>query len=106
MNSLVLLIAQTTVGLASCLWLTFTEGSSFSDLRFVGLSRDQQAALKSQFALLALLMAFSSALAPFDLMVEGSGVASGAGFVDLYVRLPLRLLLRTQARANKAGAWG
>jgi len=35
----------------------------------------------------------SSALAPFDLMVQGSGVAAGAGFVDLHLRLPLRLLL-------------
>jgi hypothetical protein len=39
------------------------------------------------------MAALSNALAPFDLMVQGSGVASGAGFVDLYVRLPLRLLL-------------
>ncbi len=97
------LIAQTTVGLAACLWLTFTEGSSFSDLRFVGLSRDQQAALKPQIAVLALVMAFSSALAPFDLMVEGSGVASGAGFVDLHVRLPLRLLLAALMLLSAAG---
>jgi uncharacterized membrane protein (UPF0182 family) len=39
------------------------------------------------------MAALSNALAPFDLMVQGSGVASGAGFVDLHVRLPLRLLL-------------
>ena len=40
-----------------------------------------------------MMAALSNALAPFDLMVQGSGVASGAGFVDLHVRLPLRLLL-------------
>ena len=38
-------------------------------------------------------LALRAALAPFDLMVQGSGVAAGAGFVDLHVRLPLRLLL-------------
>ncbi|MGB5239507.1 MAG: UPF0182 family protein, partial [Prochlorococcaceae cyanobacterium] len=88
-----ILLAQGIVGFAACLWLTFTEGSSLSDLRFVGLSRDQQGVLKPQLAVLCLLAAFSTALAPFDLMVRGSGVASGAGFVDLHVRLPLRLLL-------------
>ncbi|MFS6825835.1 UPF0182 family protein [Cyanobium sp. ATX-6F1] len=88
-----ILLAQTIVGFAACLWLTFSEGTSLSDLRFVGLSRAQQGVLKPQFAVLCLLAAFSTALAPFDLMVQGSGVASGAGFVDLHVRLPLRLLL-------------
>jgi uncharacterized membrane protein (UPF0182 family) len=88
-----ILLAQGIVGFAACLWLTFTEGSSLSDLRFVGLSRDQQGVLKPQLAVLCMLAAFSTALAPFDLMVRGSGVASGAGFVDLHVRLPLRLLL-------------
>ena len=87
------LLAQTTVGLAGCLWLTFTEGSTLSDLRFPGLSGDQKAVLKPQFAVLAGVAALSAALSPFDLMVQGSGVASGAGFVDLHVRLPLRLLL-------------
>ena len=88
-----ILLAQGIVGFAACLWLTFTEGSSLSDLRFVGLSRAQQGVLKPQLAVLCLIAAFSTALAPFDLMVQGSGVASGAGFVDLHVRLPLRLLL-------------
>ena len=86
-------LAQGVVGLAGCLWLTFTEGSSLSDLRFPGLSREQQRVLQPQLAVLAVMVALSSALAPFDLMVQGSGVASGAGFVDLHVRLPLRLLL-------------
>ncbi|MCT0199675.1 UPF0182 family protein [Synechococcus sp. CS-1325] len=87
------LFAQATVGLAGCLWLTFTEGSTLSDLHFVGLSLDQKAVLKPQIAVLAAVAALSAALSPFDLMVHGSGVASGAGFVDLHVRLPLRLLL-------------
>jgi uncharacterized protein len=87
------LFAQTTVGLAACFWLTFTEGSTLSDLRFVGLSQEQKAVLKPQIAVLAVVAALSAALSPFDLMVQGSGVASGAGFVDLHVRLPLRLLL-------------
>ena len=86
------LFAQTTVGLAACFWLTFTEGSTLSDLRFVGLSQEQKAVLKPQIAVLAVVAALSAALSPFDLMVQGSGVASGAGFVDLHVRLPLRLL--------------
>ncbi len=86
-------IAQAVVGLAGCLWLTFTEGTSLSELRFPGLSPQQQWVLQPQLAVLALMAALSNALAPFDLMVQGSGVASGAGFVDLYVRLPLRLLL-------------
>jgi len=85
--------AQTMVGLAGCLWLTFGEGSSLSDLRFPGLSKLQQQVLQPQLAVLAVMAALSNALAPFDLMVQGSGVASGAGFVDLHVRLPLRLLL-------------
>jgi hypothetical protein len=85
--------AQAVVGLAGCLWLTLTEASSLSDLRYPGLSRDQQRVLQPQLAVLALVVACSSALAPFDLMVQGSGVASGAGWVDLHVRLPLRLLL-------------
>ena len=86
-------LAQAVVGLAGCLWLTFSEGTSLSDLRFPGLSRQQQRVLQPQLAVLALMAALSNALAPFDLMVSGSGVASGAGFVDLHVRLPLRLLL-------------
>ncbi|MBM5802631.1 MAG: UPF0182 family protein [Cyanobacteria bacterium K_DeepCast_35m_m2_155] len=87
------LCAQAVVGLAGCLWLTLTEGSSLSELRYGGLSRDQQRVLQPQLAVLALVLACSNALAPFDLMVQGSGVASGAGWVDLHVRLPLRLLL-------------
>ena len=85
--------AQAVVGLAGCLWLTLTEGTSLSDLRYVGLSRTQQRVLQPQLAVVAVVVALSNALAPFDLMVEGSGVASGAGWVDLHVRLPLRLLL-------------
>ena len=86
-------LAQAAVGMAGCLWLTLTEGSSLSDLRFPGLSRQQQRVLQPQLAVLALMAALSNSLAPFDLMVQGSGVASGAGFVDLHVRLPLRLVL-------------
>jgi len=87
------LFAQGLVGLAACLLLTLSEGSSLSDLRFQGLSSDQQRLLQPQLAVLVTVAALSSALAPFDLMVQGSGVAAGAGFVDLHVRLPLRLLL-------------
>jgi len=86
-------IAQVAVGLAGCLWLTLSEGTTLSDLRFPGLSRAQQRVLQPQLAVLAAMAALSNALAPFDLMVRGSGVAAGAGFVDLHVRLPLRLLL-------------
>ena len=85
--------AQAAVGLAGCLWLTLSEGSSLSELRYVGLSREQQWVLQPQLAVLALVVALSHALSPFDLMVQGSGVASGAGWVDLHVRMPLRLLL-------------
>ncbi|MBM5800646.1 MAG: UPF0182 family protein [Cyanobacteria bacterium K_DeepCast_35m_m2_023] len=85
--------AQAIVGLAGCLWITLTEGTSLSDLRYVGLSRDQRRVLQPQIAVLAVVLALRNALAPFDLMVQGSGVASGAGWVDLHVRLPLRLLL-------------
>lgn len=87
------LFAQAAVGLAACLWLTFSEGTSLSDLSFPGLSKVQQRVLQPQIAVLAVVASLSTALAPFDLMVQGSGVASGAGFVDLHVRLPLRLLL-------------
>lgn len=87
------LIAQVIVGLAACLWLTLTESDSLSELAFPGLSREQQQVLQPQLAVLAFLVAMETALAPFNLMVAGSGVASGAGFVDLHVRLPLRLLL-------------
>ncbi|KEF42689.1 MAG: hypothetical protein ER33_03890 [Cyanobium sp. CACIAM 14] len=87
------LFAQGLVGLTACLLLTMGKPRSLSDLRFDGLNRAQQRVLQPQLALLALVMAFSNALAPFDLMVQGSGVAAGAGFVDLHVRLPLRLLL-------------
>ena len=86
-------LAQAVVGLAGCLWLTLSEGTTLSDLHFAGLSRRQQRVLQPQLAVLAVMAALSNALAPFDLMVQGSGVASGAGFVDLHVRLPLRLLL-------------
>lgn len=86
-------IAQVAVGLVGGLWLSLGEGSSLSDLRYVGLSRDQQKVLRPQLALLAILAACATGLAPFDLMVQGSGIAAGAGHVDLYVRLPLRLLL-------------
>ncbi|MFZ9621976.1 MAG: UPF0182 family protein, partial [Prochlorococcaceae cyanobacterium] len=63
------LCAQAVVGLAGCLWLTLTEGSSLSELRYGGLSRDQQRVLQPQLAVLALVLACSNALAPFDLMV-------------------------------------
>ncbi len=87
------LFAQGLVGLAACLLVTVSEGNSLTELRFAGLSRLQQRVLQPQLAVLAIVASVSSALAPFDLMVQGSGVASGAGFVDLHVRLPLRLLL-------------
>ncbi len=87
------LFAQAAVGLAGCLWLTFSEGTCLSDLAFPGLSKVQQQVLQPQIAMLAVVAALGTALAPFELMVQGSGVASGAGFVDLHVRLPLRLLL-------------
>lgn len=96
-------IAQTVVGLAGCLWLTFSEGTSLTDLRFPGLSRPQQRVLQPQLAVLAATAALSNALAPFDLMVQGSGVAAGAGFVDLHVRLPLRLLLTALLLFTAAG---
>ncbi|MEB3307487.1 MAG: UPF0182 family protein [Cyanobacteriota bacterium] len=85
--------AQAAVGLAGCLWLTFTEGNSLSELRHRGLSRQQQRVLRPQLAVLIVVLALIYALTPFDLMVQGSGVASGAGWVDLHLRLPLRLLL-------------
>jgi uncharacterized membrane protein (UPF0182 family) len=85
--------AQSAVGLAGCLWLTLTEHHTLSELRYRGLSRAQQRVLQPQLAVLALVIALMTALAPFDLMVQGTGVASGAGWVDLHVRLPLRLLL-------------
>ena len=87
------LLAQAIVGFAACLLLSISEGTSLSDLRFRGLSRQQQQVLQPQLAILAAVAALRAALAPFDLMVQGSGVAAGAGFVDLHVRLPLRLLL-------------
>ena len=87
------IIAQIAVGLAACLLLTLSEGPCLSDLAFPGLSRQQQKVLQPQLAVLALAAGLSQALAPFDLMVSGSGVAAGAGWVDLHVRLPLRLLL-------------
>jgi uncharacterized membrane protein (UPF0182 family) len=96
-------IAQIGVGLAACLLLTLSEGTSLSDLAFPGLSRLQQTVLQPQLAVLALVMAVSTALAPFDLMVEGSGVASGAGWVDLHVRLPLRLILAILLALTAAG---
>ncbi|MEB3200252.1 MAG: UPF0182 family protein [Synechococcaceae cyanobacterium] len=87
------LLAQGIVGLGACLLLTISEGSSLSDLRFPGLSREQQRVLQPQLAVLAVMAALRISLAPFELMVYGSGVAAGAGFVDLHVRLPLRLAL-------------
>jgi len=95
--------AQAAVGLAGCLWLTFSEGSCLSDLRFPGLTTQQQQVLQPQLAVLTLMAALSNALAPFDLMVQGSGVAAGAGFVDLHVRLPLRLLLSLLLLLTSAG---
>jgi uncharacterized membrane protein (UPF0182 family) len=96
-------IAQVAVGLAACLLLTLSEGTSLSDLAFPGLSRQQQNVLQPQLAVLALVVAVSTALAPFDLMVQGSGVAAGAGWVDLHVRLPLRLVLALLLALSAAG---
>jgi uncharacterized membrane protein (UPF0182 family) len=96
-------IAQIAVGLAACLLLTLSEGSSLSDLVFPGLTRQQQNVLQPQLAVLALALAARAALAPFDLMVEGSGVAAGAGWVDLHVRLPLRLILAVLLALSAAG---
>lgn len=87
------LIVQLLVGLAACLWLNISQGNSLSDWHFGGLSKPQQQVLQPQLAALALVAALITSLSPFDLMVSGHGVAAGAGFVDLYVRLPLRLLL-------------
>jgi uncharacterized membrane protein (UPF0182 family) len=96
-------IAQIVVGLAACLLLTLSEGTSLSDLAFPGLSRQQQEVLQPQLAVLALAAGVSNALAPFDLMVAGSGVAAGAGWVDLHVRLPLRLILSLLLFLTAAG---
>lgn len=86
-------LAQGLVGLAGCFWLTFSERSSLTDLAFPGLTRAQQNVLQPQLALLAFVAALRQCLTPFDLMVKGTGVAAGAGFVDLHVSMPLRLLL-------------
>ncbi|MFN9530962.1 MAG: UPF0182 family protein [Cyanobacteriota bacterium] len=96
-------IAQIAVGLAACLLLTLSEGTTLSDLSFGGLSSQQQQVLQPQLAVLAFSAAASTALAPFDLMVEGSGVAAGAGWVDLHVRLPLRLILALLLFLTAAG---
>ena len=85
--------AQGVVGLAGCFWLTFSERSSLTDLAFPGLSRSQQNMLQPQLAVLAFVAAISQCLSPFNLMVKGTGVAAGAGFVDLHISMPLRLLL-------------
>ena len=85
--------AQGAVGLASCFWLTFTERSSLTDLAFPGLTRSQQKMLQPQLAVLAFVAAIGQCLSPFNLMVKGTGVAAGAGFVDLHFSVPLRLLL-------------
>ena len=86
-------LAQGVVGLAGCFWLTFSERSSLTDLAFPGLTRTQQKVLQPQLAVLALVAALRQCLTPFDLMVKGTGVAAGAGFVDLHVSVPFRLLL-------------
>lgn len=86
-------MGQLLVGLAACLWLSVSQGNSFSEWYFSGLSKPQQRVLQPQLAALALVAALITALSPFELMVDGHGVAAGAGFVDVYVRLPLRLLL-------------
>jgi uncharacterized membrane protein (UPF0182 family) len=96
-------IAQITVGLAACLLMSLSEASCLSDLSFPGLSPQQQRVLQPQVGVLALAAALSNALAPFDLMVAGSGVAAGAGWVDLHVRLPLRLILALLLFLTAAG---
>ena len=87
------LMAQGLVGLAACLWLSLSQGTSFSDWRFCGLSHQQQAVLRPQLAILSLVAAAMAAMAPFELMVQSNGVVAGAGWVALHVRLPLKLLL-------------
>tara|TARA_B100001939_G_scaffold115132_1_gene99586 strand:+ start:822 stop:3587 length:2766 start_codon:yes stop_codon:yes gene_type:complete len=87
------LMAQGLVGLSACLWLCLSQGTTLSDWRFAGFNRQQQAVLRPQLAVLALAGALMASLAPFELMVQSQGVVAGAGWVDLHLRLPLRLLL-------------
>ena len=87
------LMAQGLVGLSACFWLCLSQGNTLSDWRFAGVNRQQQAVLRPQLAVLALVAALMASLAPFELMVQSHGVVAGAGWVDLHLRLPLRLLL-------------
>ena len=87
------LMAQGLVGLSACFWLCLSQGNTLSDWRFAGFNRQQQAVLRPQLAVLALVAALMASLAPFELMVQSHGVVAGAGWVDLHLRLPLRLLL-------------
>ena len=81
------------MGLSACFWLCLSQGNTLSDWRFAGFNRQQQAVLRPQLAVLALVAALMASLAPFELMVQSHGVVAGAGWVDLHLRLPLRLLL-------------
>ncbi len=87
------LMAQGLVGFSACLWLCLSQGNTLSDWRFAGFNRQQQAVLRPQLAVLAIVAALMASLAPFELMVQSHGVVAGAGWVDLHLRLPLRLLL-------------
>jgi len=97
------LIMQLLVGLAACLWISISGGNSLSDWHFSGLTKPQQRVLQPQLAALALVAALIAALSPYELMISGHGVAAGAGFVDLHVRLPLRLLLALLLLLSAAG---
>lgn len=70
-------MGQLLVGLAACLWLSVSQGNSFSEWYFSGLSKPQQRVLQPQLAALALVAALITALSPFELMVDGHGVAAG-----------------------------
>ena len=62
------LMAQGLVGFSACLWLCLSQGNTLSDWRFAGFNRQQQAVLRPQLAVLAIVAALMASLAPFELL--------------------------------------
>jgi len=90
--ALTILAAVLVATLAAALWGLMARSPQLSDGRFGGFSAPQLRALRRPLGLLALVVAGGFWLGRHQLLMSTVGSVPGAGWLDIYVSLPLRTL--------------
>jgi uncharacterized membrane protein (UPF0182 family) len=99
-----LLAMLAVAGLSCGLWGLLARPPQLSDGRFAGFSPAQLRALRRPLGLLALLAAGAFWLGRHQLLLSTAGSVPGAGWLDIYISLPLRTLASLLALALAVAA--